>query len=218
MANVARGVVYGWCMIGGLRKNIFFRCRSNRIRQGWCRFDATTYVGWVLDVESKVPRALRRIPAESTRSISNSVPLVEGNEKAYSTPVLPTAATPPVSNTIGTFRVPYVSKLKKYSTSARNMFPHLLHALMLRSAEYTLQLDGDVNAVRVTDSKVPARMLFLDRNELPKPGGKNPLREAWTGGYATEMFYFPASSLEITNILRHASLESIFQIHIVIGA
>lgn len=72
-------------------------------------------------------------------------------------------------------------------------------------AEYTLQLDGDVNAVRVTDSKVPTRMLFLDRNELPKPGGKNPLREAWAGGYATEMFYFPASSLKITNILRYDS-------------
>lgn len=73
------------------------------------------------------------------------------------------------------------------------------------SSEYTLQLDGDVNAVRVTDSKVPTRMLFLDRNELPKPGGKNPLREAWNGGYATEMFYFPASSLKITNILRFGS-------------
>lgn len=77
--------------------------------------------------------------------------------------------------------------------------------LFVFSAEYTLQLDGDVNAVRVTDSKVPARMLFLDRNELPKPGGKNPLREAWAGGYATEMFYFPASSLKITNILRYGS-------------
>ncbi|CAM9747545.1 unnamed protein product [Pylaiella littoralis] len=66
---------------------------------------------------------------------------------------------------------------------------------------YTLQLDGDNKAVRVTDSKLPARDLFLGHNELPKPGGRNPLREAWNGGYAVEVFYFPASSLKITNIL-----------------
>lgn len=67
---------------------------------------------------------------------------------------------------------------------------------------YTLQLDGDNKAVRVTDSKVRARDLFLGHNELPKPGGPNPLRDAWNGGYAVEAFYFAASSLKITNLLR----------------
>eukprot|EP00903_Cladosiphon_okamuranus_P014134 g13135.t1 len=66
---------------------------------------------------------------------------------------------------------------------------------------YTLQLDSDNKAIRVTDSKLKARDLFLGHNELPKPGGVNPLREAWNGGYAVEVFYFPASSLKITNIL-----------------
>lgn len=72
-------------------------------------------------------------------------------------------------------------------------------------AAYTLQLDDDNKAVRVTDSKVVARDLFLGHNELPKPGGRNPLREAWNCGYAVEMFYFAASSLKITNILRYLS-------------
>eukprot|EP00752_Nemacystus_decipiens_P003494 g3227.t1 len=66
---------------------------------------------------------------------------------------------------------------------------------------YTLQLDGDNKAIRVTDSKLTARELFLGANELPKPGGSNPLREAWNGGYAVEIFFFAASSLKITNIL-----------------
>ncbi|CAM9913168.1 unnamed protein product [Ectocarpus fasciculatus] len=66
---------------------------------------------------------------------------------------------------------------------------------------FTLQLDGDNKAIRVTDSKIRARDLFLGHNELPKPGGPNPLREAWNGGYAVEAFYFAASSLKITNIL-----------------
>lgn len=74
---------------------------------------------------------------------------------------------------------------------------------VLINTAYTLQLDGDNNAVRVTDSKVSARDLFLGHSELPKPGGRNPLREAWNGGYAVEIFYFPASSLKITNILRY---------------
>ncbi|CAN0224179.1 unnamed protein product [Ectocarpus sp. 6 AP-2014] len=66
---------------------------------------------------------------------------------------------------------------------------------------FTLQLDGDNKAIRVTDSKVRARDLFLGHNELPKPGGPNPLREAWNGGYAVEAFYLAASSLKVTNIL-----------------
>lgn len=66
---------------------------------------------------------------------------------------------------------------------------------------YTLHLDNDNKAVRVTDSKLRARDLFLGPNELPKPGGRNPLREAWNGGYGVEVFYFAASSLKITNIL-----------------
>lgn len=82
-----------------------------------------------------------------------------------------------------------------------------MYDILFYPTEYTLQLDSDVNAVRVTDSKVLARTIFLDRNELPKAGGKNPLREAWNGNYAVEIFYFPASSLKITNILRCCSLE-----------
>lgn len=70
-------------------------------------------------------------------------------------------------------------------------------------AAYTLQLDDDNKAIRVIDSKLPARALFLGHNELPKPGGPNPLREIWNGGYGVEIFYFAASSLKITNILRY---------------
>ncbi|CAM9282114.1 unnamed protein product, partial [Hapterophycus canaliculatus] len=66
---------------------------------------------------------------------------------------------------------------------------------------YTLQLDGDNKAIRVTDSKVRARDIFLGHNKLPKPGGPNPLKDAWDGGYAVEVFYFAASSLKITNLL-----------------
>lgn len=69
-------------------------------------------------------------------------------------------------------------------------------------AAFTLRLDDAVTAVRVTDSKVRARDLFLGKDELPKPGGSNPLREAWNGSYGIEVFYVPASSLKITNILR----------------
>ncbi len=71
------------------------------------------------------------------------------------------------------------------------------------NAAYTLQLDRDNKAIRVTDSKLRARDLFIGHNQLPKPGGSNPLKEAWNGGYAVEIFYFPASSLKITNILRY---------------
>lgn len=69
-------------------------------------------------------------------------------------------------------------------------------------AAYTLKLDDSTSAVRVTDSKIRARDLFLSKDELPKPGGSNPLREAWNGGYAIEIFYLPASSLKIKNLLR----------------
>lgn len=69
-------------------------------------------------------------------------------------------------------------------------------------AAFTLQLDNNLKAIRVTDSKVRARDLFLEKGELPQPGGANPLRDAWDGGYGVEVFYFPASSLKITNILR----------------
>ena len=64
-------------------------------------------------------------------------------------------------------------------------------------------MDSDNKAIRVTDSKLKARDLFLGPDELPKPGGSNPLREAWSGGYAVEIFYFAGSGLKITRILRY---------------
>lgn len=84
-------------------------------------------------------------------------------------------------------------------TSPRNLLSH--------DAAYTLQLDGDNKAIRVTDSKVRARDLFVGHNQLPKLGGSNPLKDAWNGGYAVEIFYFPASSLKITNILRYLLVQ-----------
>lgn len=69
---------------------------------------------------------------------------------------------------------------------------------------FTLQLDHDTYAIEVTDSKVRARDLFLGKDELPSPGGPNPLKEAWENNYALELFYFPSSSLklELKNIFR----------------
>lgn len=70
---------------------------------------------------------------------------------------------------------------------------------------YTLQLDDDTHAIRITDSKVRARDVFLGKDELPKPGGPNPLREMYNKNYGLELFYLPTSSLKITNILRWGS-------------
>lgn len=77
---------------------------------------------------------------------------------------------------------------------------------MSPTAAFTLKLDDNLSAIRVTDAKVEARTLFLGKDVLPKPGGSNPLREAWHGGYAIEIFYFAASSLNITNIFRYVRL------------
>lgn len=57
-------------------------------------------------------------------------------------------------------------------------------------------------AVRVTDSKMTARDVFLGKDELPVEGGPNPLRELYEKNYAIEIFYFAASSLEITELTR----------------
>lgn len=67
---------------------------------------------------------------------------------------------------------------------------------------FTLQLDEDKNAIKITDSKVRARNIFLEKGQLPKPGGPNPLLDIWNNTYGVEIFYFPSSSLEITNLLR----------------
>lgn len=67
---------------------------------------------------------------------------------------------------------------------------------------FTLQLDDKRTAIKVTDSKFTAREKFLEVGQLPKPGGANPLLDLWTKHYAVEIFYFAASSLEITNIAR----------------
>lgn len=70
------------------------------------------------------------------------------------------------------------------------------------NSAFTLQLDRDVSAIKVSDSKVRARELFLEMDELPETGGPNPLLNLWKSTYAVEIFYFPASSLKITNIWR----------------
>lgn len=67
---------------------------------------------------------------------------------------------------------------------------------------WTLKLDDKLTAVKVTDSKLTAREIFLEQDELPKPGGPNPLRDLVDKNYAVEIFYFPASSLEITDLTR----------------
>lgn len=71
-------------------------------------------------------------------------------------------------------------------------------------AAFTLQLDDRRTAVRVTDSKVEAREIFLEKDELPKPGGLNPLLDLLEKNYAIEIFYFPGSGLDIKHILRCA--------------
>eukprot|EP00904_Undaria_pinnatifida_P002572 jgi/Undpi1/12315/HiC_scaffold_5.g01991.m1 len=66
----------------------------------------------------------------------------------------------------------------------------------------TFQLDAARTAVRVTDHKCRAREIFLERGQLPGTGeGANPLLDLWNNNYAVEIFYFAASSLEITDIL-----------------
>lgn len=42
----------------------------------------------------------------------------------------------------------------------------------------------------------------MGKRQLPVEGGDNPLLDLWTENYAVEIFYFPASSLEITDVLR----------------
>lgn len=71
-------------------------------------------------------------------------------------------------------------------------------------AAFTLQLDDRRTAVRVIDSKVEARDIFLEKDELPKPGGLNPLLDLIEKNYAIEIFYFPGSSLDIQNVSRCA--------------
>ncbi|CAM9157892.1 unnamed protein product [Scytosiphon promiscuus] len=69
----------------------------------------------------------------------------------------------------------------------------------------TFQLDAKRTAIKVTDRKQRAREIFLEKGQLPGEGegASNPLLELWKENYAVEIFYFPASSLEITNILSH---------------
>ncbi|CAM9726790.1 unnamed protein product, partial [Choristocarpus tenellus] len=66
---------------------------------------------------------------------------------------------------------------------------------------FTLQLDAKRTAIKVTNSKVSARDLFLEIDSMPAPGGPNPLRDLWSSNYAAEVFYLPASSLKITDPL-----------------
>lgn len=66
----------------------------------------------------------------------------------------------------------------------------------------TFQLDDARTAVRVIDHKCRAREIFLERGQSPgQEEGTNPLLELWDANYAVEIFYFAASSLEITDVL-----------------
>lgn len=66
-----------------------------------------------------------------------------------------------------------------------------------------MQLDDARTAIRVTDRKCRAREIFLEPGQFPEQGGRaNPLLDLWNDNYAVEMFFLPASSLDITNILR----------------
>ncbi|CAM9741720.1 unnamed protein product [Ascophyllum nodosum] len=79
---------------------------------------------------------------------------------------------------------------------------NVLHfGLLGVTVDFTLQLDKDNHAISVTDSKVRAEDLFLGRGQLPAAGGPNPLLELWNTTFGIEIFYFAASSLEITNVL-----------------
>eukprot|EP00903_Cladosiphon_okamuranus_P006469 g6329.t1 len=71
------------------------------------------------------------------------------------------------------------------------------------TVDFTFQLDAKRTAIKVTDRKQRAREIFLERGQLPSEGGPNPLLDLFNDNYAVEIFYFPASSLEITNILSH---------------
>ena len=70
-------------------------------------------------------------------------------------------------------------------------------------ADFTFQLDSKRTAIKVTDRKQRAREIFLERGQLPSEGGSNPLLDLYNDNYAVEIFYFPASSLDITNVLRY---------------
>eukprot|EP00904_Undaria_pinnatifida_P002571 jgi/Undpi1/12314/HiC_scaffold_5.g01990.m1 len=70
------------------------------------------------------------------------------------------------------------------------------------TVSFTFQLDAARTAVRVTDHKCRARDIFLGHGKLPGTGGSaNPLLDLWNDNYAAEIFYFPASSLGISNVL-----------------
>eukprot|EP00752_Nemacystus_decipiens_P008514 g7603.t1 len=71
------------------------------------------------------------------------------------------------------------------------------------TVDLTFQLDSKRTAIKVTDRKQRAREIFLERGQLPSEGGSNPLLDLYNNNYAVEIFYFPASSLEITNVLSH---------------
>ncbi|CAN0123298.1 unnamed protein product, partial [Ectocarpus sp. 13 AM-2016] len=69
--------------------------------------------------------------------------------------------------------------------------------------DFTFQLDSARTAIKVTDRKQRARETFLEKGQLPAEGSSNPLLDLWNENYAVEIFYFPSSSLEITNVLSH---------------
>lgn len=85
-------------------------------------------------------------------------------------------------------------------------YDHNRTLLLLFFIGITFQLDAKRTAIKVTDRKQRAREIFMEKGQLPGEGGgsSNPLLELWQENYAVEIFYFPASSLEITNILRCA--------------
>ncbi|CAN0101125.1 unnamed protein product [Pylaiella littoralis] len=71
------------------------------------------------------------------------------------------------------------------------------------TVDFTFQLDAQRTAIKVTDRKQRASEIFMGKGQLPVEGGDNPLLDLWEKNYAVEIFYFPASSLEITDVLSH---------------
>lgn len=85
--------------------------------------------------------------------------------------------------------------------AAHVTFP-MLRPLPTEPTAHTLQLDDKRTAIKVTDSKHTARDTFLPVGQLPETAGSNPLLDLWEKHFAIEIFYFAASSLEITDIGR----------------
>lgn len=84
-----------------------------------------------------------------------------------------------------------------------SFFLFCIPVLSCAPAAFTFRLDAARTAVRVIDHKCRTREIFLERGQFPhQERDANPLLDLWNNNYAVEIFYFAASSLDITNVLR----------------